>query len=524
MNGEDGLFNRRQFLGALGVGAATAIAGGLVACSSKEKVGEDGQTDAGAEENFEVSEELSVDIVVVGAGNSGLTATVQAAELGADTLLIEVNRTPGVNTEGIFGVNSHYQREQGIDITMAEVIQKEQVFFNYRVNALFWKDMVSSSGNNIDWLESHGVLFSGQVDNYHNMGHIPVFHWFVDGKGSNLTTPLATAAQELGAQILFETRGHKLIVENGLVKGIYAQKTDGTYLKANSKAVILASGGFIGDIERMAGLGIPEEDVAALVIGRVGDGIDMSIEVGGADRSAKSCFLREASFIGQGWLKPLPDFAIYSGRPIWVNENGERFCNELCSKEASGCVTNAQYTQHEKYALWGQAAYDDASADVKAAMDDALAGLVASTTGGEAKQVDDPPLKKYDTIETLCSATGFDLATVQQTLSIYNAYCDAGRDDDFGKDTASLVRIDPPFYFGRFNAMNMQSIGGIVTNRKMEVVDKDNTPILGLYAIGTDSCMLYGETYTISVPASCNANNINSGRTAARNAVTYLSA
>ena len=62
------------------------------------------------------------------------------------------------------------------------------------------------------------------------------------------------------------------------------------------------------------------------------------------------------------------------------------------------------------------------------------------------------------------------------------------------------------------------SIGGVDTNRKMEVITAKGEPIPGLYAAGTDGCNLYRETYTMSVPASCNANNCNSGRTAARSA------
>ena len=56
----------------------------------------------------------------------------------------------------------------------------------------------------------------------------------------------------------------------------------------------------------------------------------------------------------------------------------------------------------------------------------------------------------------------------------------------------------------------------------MEAINEFGTPIPGLYAVGTDGCELYRETYTMNVPASCNANNVNSGRTAARNAAEYI--
>ena len=47
-------------------------------------------------------------------------------------------------------------------------------------------------------------------------------------------------------------------------------------------------------------------------------------------------------------------------------------------------------------------------------------------------------------------------------------------------------------------------------------------PIPGLYAVGTDGCQLYRETYTMNIPASCQGNNVNSGRTAAKHLCANL--
>ena len=83
-----------------------------------------------------------------------------------------------------------------------------------------------------------------------------------------------------------------------------------------------------------------------------------------------------------------------------------------------------------------------------------------------------------------------------------------------------LVRA--PYYIFRHNIAYMCSIGGIHTNIRMEVLNTEDEVIPGLYAIGTDGCELYRETYTISVPASCNANNCHSGRVAANCASDYI--
>ena len=76
----------------------------------------------------------------------------------------------------------------------------------------------------------------------------------------------------------------------------------------------------------------------------------------------------------------------------------------------------------------------------------------------------------------------------------------------------------PPFYVGKLTQELLVGIGGIETNRHGQALDHDKNPIAGLYAIGTDGCMLYRNIYTINVGGTCNANNINSARNAANHA------
>lgn len=47
-------------------------------------------------------------------------------------------------------------------------------------------------------------------------------------------------------------------------------------------------------------------------------------------------------------------------------------------------------------------------------------------------------------------------------------------------------------------------------------------PIDGLYVVGVGGAMLWSSLYTINVSGGCNANNVNSGRTAAQDALAKL--
>ena len=68
------------------------------------------------------------------------------------------------------------------------------------------------------------------------------------------------------------------------------------------------------------------------------------------------------------------------------------------------------------------------------------------------------------------------------------------------------------------------TIGGIASDRDFHVVDASDVPIPGLFVAGTDGCQLYRETYTVMLPGSCNANNVNSVRRAGKNAAAYCMA
>lgn len=512
--------SRRSFICTTGATLATAAAlGALAGCSPSGKT-EEAQVQEEAK-TYEPAETLDVDIVVVGSGAAGVAATVQAAELGAKVVLLEKRDQTGGNgrlTEGMFAINSQMQKDAnvGTDIAFRNIIAAEQSFFNYRINNLLWKDMVDASGDNIDWMASHGVKFSGVVDNYHGLGKFDAFHWFVDGKGDNYIDPMLKSAQELGAEVMTETPAVDLIIENGTVKGVYAQRKDESVVQINAKAVILTSGGYANNEDTMAERGYDlTYSINNGVPGHDGDGLRMASAVGAHDVSRERCFLREPYSFGIDFFAQMTQTIHRGGPVLWVNQDAERYVSEDAGAFAPGCNSNAVHSQEQSYMLMSKdvidafverTKYDQLQAD----MDDAVEKCPADN------------IYKADTIEELAKLQGLDAAALKATVERYNELCEKGEDDDYDKSAANMVALKTaPFYIFRQNLAFWTSIGGIDTNRKMEVVTAQGETIPGLYAAGTDGCNLYRETYTMSVPASCNANNCNSGRTAARNACDY---
>lgn len=516
--------NRRDFFKGAGVAAASVAALGVVGCSPAPKASNSTSTAEPAKTDYKPDETMDVDIVVVGSGSSGVAATVQAAELGAKTLLLEKEEKTGGNgrcTEGMFAINSKMQKDAGIgaDVTFRDIIAAEQEFFNYRINNLLWKDMVDASGENLDWMQSHGVKFSGDIDDYHGLGKFKCFHWFGAGEngkigsGSCYIDPMIESAQKLGATVMTATPVQDLIIEDGKVKGVWAKKKDGKIIKVNAKAVILTSGGYVDNEEMMKERGY---DLTYSnhngVAGHDGDGLRMAISAGANDVSRERCFLREPYSYGIDFFADMSQ-SIHRGGPVlWVNQDSERYTNEDCGSFVPQCNGNAVHSQAHSYMVMSQDMIDEISKRknypaLQADMDDAV-----SKNPGEN-------IYKADTIEELAKLQKLDPATLKKTVDRYNELCAKKVDDDFNKDPKQLIPCKTaPFYVFRQDMAFWTSIGGIDTNRKMEVLTPKGETVPGLYAAGTDGCNLYRETYTMSVPASANANNCNSGRVAAKNA------
>ena len=81
-----------------------------------------------------------------------------------------------------------------------------------------------------------------------------------------------------------------------------------------------------------------------------------------------------------------------------------------------------------------------------------------------------------------------------------------------------------PFYMGKMVNLLVVIDGGLMTNKRAEVLDSEHAPIPGLYAVGLDGAMLWRNVYTQNMPGTQMGNNINSGRNAANAASKYIKA
>lgn len=517
---------RREFLRGAAVSAAGVAAFGLM-------------TSVGAQEtentkpqvpSYSVDETIDADIVVVGAGAAGLSASIQAAQLGAKVVLIEKKAYLGGNatgTEGIFAVGSPLQKEAGIaDVPLYALIEEEMVYCNFRSSAELWSKYIRTSADNIQWLLDQGVVFQ-EVSTYRNVSSFECFHWWQDGKGSTMLATLGervVAAQNV--EIHLDTAAQDLVFADGKVSGVYAYDEElGKQYQFNAKAVVLAAGGFASNFEFVEMMTTLDTTYAYTSNSNDGAGLRMALSVGAG--KAATCILPKTCVGGYTVRDPISVGACF--QPIlMVNENGARFVREDVNITSySALYFNAVTSQKAAFTVFDKTILDYLG-DVSVINPFSSFTVGTPITGlkeqlEEALAAGNENVYKADTLEDLAAAMGVNKDNFLATVERYNELCSLGSDEDLGKISDYLYAVgEGPYYACKQAPAITTTIGGIDVDLDNAVVDEAGLPIPGLYSAGVDCCKLYKETYNYQLSGGMVGYCIYSGRIAAQNAVeTY---
>jgi fumarate reductase flavoprotein subunit len=215
---------------------------------------------------------------------------------------------------------------------------------------------------------------------------------------------------------------------------------------------------------------------------------------------------------------------------LWVNPAGERFCDEgIAFYDTSVGNVNARHKEGFTYSLFDDSireyytkhgihrnvGWKNAPGTKPAGFDDELSNALEKGTN-EAYAA--------DSVEDLAAKMGVEPAVLKATVDEYNGFCEKGHDDLFAKDPRYLRPLKgPKYYAAKARTIFLVTLGGIKVNHRMEVVDKKEKVIPGLYAGGMDAGGMWGDSYPIQVATGASsAFAINSGRIAARSALRYI--
>ena len=157
-------------------------------------------------------------IVVIAGGPAGLSAAVQAAEDGAEVILIEKSAAVGGAANmgmGPLAIGSSYQKRQMYDITVEKALNMIMEYTHYNIDGRLVKRYFEQSAETIEWLEEMGVEFEGAYKYFTKSE--PTWHIVKTDQGigpraaSFMNKALYARAQELGVKFMLETSGKKIL-------------------------------------------------------------------------------------------------------------------------------------------------------------------------------------------------------------------------------------------------------------------------------------------------------------------------
>ena len=463
------------------------------------------------------AETIETQLAIVGGGGAGMTAAIRARELGLDVVLLEKMAFMGgaISISGGNQVVSGSQMQKDLGVTDDSVESMVEDFMangaNLNVPELITL-YAANVGETSDWLQSIGVTFNleGGLHKLAEYSHDRELAY--TGSGAGAAENMRRLVDEGGVKVLLNTRATELIAENGAVTGVIADDGETVYT-VKADAVLLATGGYGYNKDLLEG-----DMKNALYYGPVsstGDGLLMATAAG-IDADTRLLEYGKRYPNGIEVSEGIAKSTINGNIPAWtksailVNKEGVRVVNEKASNRTI-LETELQQTGQQLYLVMDQATFD--------VWKDAVGYDVSAYL--EANGATTPVFAHGDTLSEAAEHAGIDAAALEATVETYNGCVEAGEDAEFGRGADYLtVKIgDGPYYIVEQKPRFATTMGGLVIDEALEVINKNGEVISGLYAAGEVVGGVMGDD---SPSGANNGWAVTSGKLAAESIATAL--
>ena len=193
------------------------------------------------------------DIVVVGGGNAALCAAIEAAETGASVILLAGASEP------CRGGNSRHTRNfrcmhHGALGPLIETCDEDEFYDDLLLVTKGDTDehlarlVIRASQDALPWMQERGVRFQAPLARTLSIDRTNAF--FLGG-GKALVNVYNNTAEDLGVAILHEAQVRHVGIESNRSTHVEVE-TNGQTHRKEGRGVVLASGGFQGDIDWLA--------------------------------------------------------------------------------------------------------------------------------------------------------------------------------------------------------------------------------------------------------------------------------
>ena len=215
---------------------------------------------------------------------------------------------------------------------------------------------------------------------------------------------------------------------------------------------------------------------------------------------------------------------------LWVNTVGERFCDESVAfydSEMGNAAARDKKGYHYRLFDSSIKEYYIERGIIKGVGVEAPPGRRLTQLYKELHATFErgsQDVFEADSIKELAGKIGIDPSVLSRSVEDYNHCCTTGHDPVFAKGRKYLKPLVAPKYYAiKARTLFLGTLGGIKVDHHLEVLDKKDLPIPGLYAGGFDAGGMYGDSYCITAASGlCSAFALNSGRIAGNHALTFI--
>ncbi len=425
--------------------------------------------------------ELSVPVLIAGAGACGAVAALAASDAGVTPLVIEQDDRPGGSTgmsQGLFcAAGTASQREHGIEddaeIFFEDIMRKARG----QADPVIARALAEGSAPTLEWLRSqHDLPWELDTQFRASYGNSRQrVHGWLGHSGIDMVQLLHRRMDDAGISVLMSTKLIDIVAEGDRVRGVALQRADGVIERVGCDALVLACGGF-GANRAMTDRYMPE--TASLRYngheGSHGAAIDLAERLG-ATLGDMGSYQGYAMLTDPQGISVPPPVLIEGG--LLVNQRGERFTDE--SEDIAGMVHPLSRQPEGR----GWVIYD-AQIEARCAAIPELAQLMSLNA-----------LKAADTVPELAALIGADHDALTASILDAQHHGRSGSIDVFGRSWAKERPPEGAYRALRVTGALYHTQGGLQVDGSARVLRSDGSPFANLFAGG-------GTARSVSGPSS----------------------